>query len=111
MSGGEAAGAISKVYPAVRGGQVRADAAAPGLDNALIGRRISAKVEAGEREALLVPSEYVTTAYGIDTVWAVDKAGSAASVPVQTAPSAERGMVEILSGLSVGDVLVKKASK
>ncbi len=111
LPGGEAAGTISKIYPAVMGGQVRADAAVPGLDNVLIGRRISAKVAAGEREALLVPADYVTTAYGIDTVWAVDKAGNAASVPVQTAPSGETGMVEILSGLSAGDVLVKKAGK
>lgn len=111
LPGGEATGTIAKVYPAVRGGQVRADAAVPGLDNALIGRRISARVAAGEREALLVPSDYVTTAYGIDTVWVVDKDGNAVSVPVQTAPSAEQGMAEILSGLSAGDVLVKKAAR
>lgn len=111
LPGGEVFGTIAKVYPAVRGGQVRADAAVAGLENAQIGRRISAKVAAGEREALLVPSDYVTTSYGIDTVWAVAKDGSAASVPVQTAPSAEAGMIEILSGLSAGDVLVKKAAK
>ena len=111
LPGGEATGAITKVYPAVMGGQVRADAALPGLDNTLIGRRISAKVEAGQRQALLVPADYITTAYGIDTVWAVDKSGSAASVPVQTAPSEEQGMVEIFSGLSDGDVLVKKAAQ
>jgi hypothetical protein len=32
--------------------------------------------------------------------------GSRSSVPVQTAPSADEGMVEILSGVGEGDVLV-----
>lgn len=108
---GEVGGTVTKLYPSVMGGQVRADAAVPGLDNALIGRRVSAKVEAGQREALLVPRDYVTTAYGIDTVWVVGKDGSAARVPVQTAPSAEQGKLEILSGVSAGDVLVKQSRK
>ena len=107
---GKVIGTITKVYPAVMGGQVRADAAIPGLDSQLIGRRISAKLAAGERQALLVPADYVTTAYGIDTVWVVGPDGAAASVPVQTAPSGETGTVEILSGVSAGDTLVKKAA-
>ena len=109
--GGEATGQITKVYPAVMGGQVRADATIPGLDATLIGRRIPARVEAGRSPALLVSTEYVTTAYGIDTVWVVGADGTAASVPVQTAPSSEAGMVKILSGVSAGDMLVKRAGK
>ncbi|HTN15098.1 MAG TPA: efflux RND transporter periplasmic adaptor subunit [Sphingomonadaceae bacterium] len=108
---GDATGTIVKLYPAVMGGQVRADVEIAGLDGSLIGRRISAKVEAGSRKALLVPADYVTTAYGLDTVWVVGKDGSAAIVPVQTAPSTEQGKVEILSGLSAGDILVKQAAK
>ncbi len=108
---GDGKGRITKLYPAVKGGQVRADAVLPGLDNALIGRRIAAQVAAGERKAMLVPESYVTTAYGIDTVVVVDEDGAAASVPVQTAPNGEEGMLEVLSGLSAGDVLVKKAEK
>lgn len=108
---GAAAGSVTKVYPAVTAGQVRADAQLPGLDNSLIGRRVSARVEAGERDALLVPEDYVTTAYGIDTVWVVGGDGSASSVPVQTAPSAEPGKIEILSGVAAGDVLVKQAAR
>jgi len=107
----EVSGSITKVYPAVTGGQVRADAHVPGLGNALIGRRVSAQVETGQREALLVPEDYVTTSYGIDSVWIADKAGNVSSVPVQTAPSAEQGKLEILSGVSPGDVLVKQAAQ
>ena len=112
MPGGSmVSGTVAKVYPAVIGGQVRADANVLGLDNALIGRRVSAHVEAGQREALLVPEEYVTTAFGIDTVWVADKAGNVTSVPVQTAPSAEEGKLEILSGVGPGDVLVRQAAQ
>ncbi|OJW67658.1 MAG: efflux transporter periplasmic adaptor subunit [Sphingomonadales bacterium 63-6] len=106
----EDSGTITRLYPSVMGGQVRADVEIAGLDGSLIGRRISAKVEGGSRKALLVPVEYVTTAYGLDTVWVVGKDGSAASVPVQTAPSTEQGKVEILSGLSAGDILVKQTA-
>jgi RND family efflux transporter MFP subunit len=108
---GDVSGAITKIYPAVTGGQVRADARVPGLDNALIGRRVSAQVETGQRKALLVPEDYVTTAYGIDTVWVADKADNVSSVPVQTAPSDEKGKLEILSGVGPGDVLVKQAAQ
>ena len=108
---GAVRGSITRLYPAVTGGQVRADATVPGLDNALIGRRVPARVAAGERDALLLPEDYVTTAYGIDTVQLVGKDGAAASVPVQTAPAAEPGMVEVLSGVGAGDVLVKSAAQ
>lgn len=107
----EATGTVTRVYPAVVGGQVRADAALPGLDSTMIGRRVSARVEAGTRDALLVPTEFVTTSFGIDTVWVVGKDGNLASVPVRIAPSMESGKVEILSGVSAGDVLVERAGQ
>lgn len=108
---GDVAGSIVKVYPMVAGGQVRADATIPGMDTSLIGRRIPARVEGGKRKALLVPTDYVVTAYGLDTVWVATKGGAAASVPVQTAPSGEPGKTEILSGLAAGDVIVKRVKK
>jgi len=107
---GEMTGTIARLYPAVMGGQVRADVAVAGLDSTLIGRRIPARIAAGEREALLVPEEYVTTAYGIDTVRVLGADGTAASVPVQTAPAGEAGKLEILSGVSAGDTLVGKGA-
>lgn len=107
--GGELRGSISKIYPSVMGGQVRADAVIAGLDGSLIGRRISARLAVGLREALLVPQDYVSTAFGIDSVWIVPRDGPAASVPVQTAPSGEEGMVEILSGVQSGETIEKRA--
>lgn len=106
IGGGEAVGIVSRVYPSVATGQVTADVAMPGIEGGLIGRRIAARVEAGRRRALLVPSSFVVRRYGIDYVTVLGKDKAASQVPVQTAPSAERGKLEILSGVSAGDTLV-----
>ena len=104
-------GAITKIYPSVNSGQVRADATMAGLNGSLIGRRVAAKVEAGSHPALLIPAKYVTTRFGIDYVSVRGPKGELATVPVQTSPSMEKGMVEILSGVSAGDHLVLRTSK
>ncbi|MBA3053712.1 MAG: efflux RND transporter periplasmic adaptor subunit [Sphingomonadales bacterium] len=111
LGDGKAVGRVIKVYPSVQAGQVTADASLPGIDNRLIGRRVSAKVETGTRKALLVPASYVTNRFGIDYVMVLGKTGAATSVPVQTAPSAEPGKVEILSGANAGDTLIGTAGK
>lgn len=102
-------GRVAKVYPAITAGQVIADVDMPGIDNSTIGRRVAAKVETGTRKALLVPANYVTSRYGIDYVTVLAKDGSAAQVPVQTAPSAETGKIELLSGVAAGDTLIAPA--
>ncbi|MGI9376567.1 MAG: efflux RND transporter periplasmic adaptor subunit, partial [Tsuneonella suprasediminis] len=99
------------VYPSVAAGQVRADADVPGLDAALIGRRVAAQVDGGSRKGLIVPADYVVTRFGVDYVTVKPKQGEAAAVPVQTAPVGEAGKVEILSGVSAGDMLVKPAAE
>ncbi|GGN47687.1 membrane protein [Novosphingobium indicum] len=101
-----AVGRVVKVYPSVTAGTVKADVSMPGIDDKLVGRRIAARVQTGTRKALLVPDAYVTERYGIDYVTLVGKDGNATQVPVQTAPSAQDGKVEILSGVSAGDTLV-----
>ena len=105
-------GQISQLYPAVVGGRVRADATLPGLDGGLVGQRLSARIEAGMRPALLVPARFITTRYGIDSVELLGADRRPESVPVQivagpgsgTGPSAD--MVEILSGVRAGDTLI-----
>lgn len=99
-------GRVVKVYPAVIAGKVSADVDVRGIDDSLIGRRVAARVETGLRKALLVPAGFVFTRYGIDYVTALGKDGSATHVPVQTAPTAEPGKVEILSGAAAGDTLI-----
>lgn len=104
-------GRVIKLYPSITAGKVTVDVDMPGIDNNLIGRRVAAKVETGTRKALLVPASLVTTRYGIDYVTIVEKDGGAAQVPVQTAPSSEKGRIEILSGASAGDALVGASAK
>jgi RND family efflux transporter MFP subunit len=99
-------GSVIKLYPAVTAGKITADVDMPGIDNRLIGRRVAARVETGTRKALLIPTTFVTSRFGIDYVTLLAKDGSATDVPVQTAPSAEPGKIEVLSGASVGDTLV-----
>ena len=101
-----ATGTVTKLYPAVQAGQISADVAMPGLDPTFIGSRIAAKVETGQRKAMIVPRAFLTTRYGIDNVTVLARDGTATQVPVQTAPSSEPGKVEILSGVGAGDTLV-----
>lgn len=104
-------GRVIKVYPAVAAGKVSADVEMQGIDNSLIGKRVAAKVEAGQRKAILVPTGFITTRYGIDMVTLLGKDGTATQVPVQIAPSLESGKVEILSGVAQGDTLVGAVGK
>lgn len=103
-------GTIVQLYPAVSGGRVRADVEVAGLSTELVGRRVSVLVAVGSRAGLVVPKRFVTTRFGIDYVDVLAKDGSAASVPVQTAPTADADRVELLSGVAAGDVLVAGAA-
>jgi RND family efflux transporter MFP subunit len=102
-------GRVIKLYPSITAGKITVDVDMPGIDNRLIGRRVAAKVETGTRKAMLVPAAFVTNRFGIDYVTLLAKDGSATEVPVQTAPSAEPGKVEILSGANAGDTLIGAA--
>jgi RND family efflux transporter MFP subunit len=102
---GSREGSVTQVYPAVTGGRVRVDVAVPGLVTDLVGRRVSVSVEAGRRRTLLVPQRFISTRYGIDQVNIVTPDHRLSAVPVQVAPTADPGKVEILSGVSAGDTL------
>jgi RND family efflux transporter MFP subunit len=106
VDGMAAQGTVTRIYPAVQTGQVTADVAMAGLDARLMGRRLPAQVVAGVHKAILVPRNFVTTRYGLDTVTVVARNGAATQVPVQTAPTSEAGQLEILSGAGAGDMLV-----
>lgn len=103
---GQRTGRIVQVYPAVTGGRVTADAELPGLTTDLVGRRVSVLVEAGTRSAIVVPRRFVSTRFGIDYVDLVGRNGAVATIPVQTAPVADPNQIEILSGVSAGDILL-----
>ena len=95
-----------QVYPAVVGGRVQVDAAVPGLTTELVGRRVAASIEIGQRQALTVPRRFVATRYGLDYVEVVSPDRRRSAVPVQTAPTDDPDTLEILSGVRAGDRLV-----
>ena len=98
-------GTISQIYPSVTAGQVTADVTAHNLPQTLSGQRVRASIKVGQRQALVVPLSYIVTRYGIDYARLVRPDGTVSDLPVQTTPASMPGTVEILSGLSAGDVL------
>lgn len=100
---------VQQVYPAIENGRVTADLDARSLEGEFVGARVRVLVPAGRREAIVIPSRYVMTRFGVDYVRLVREGGAAFDAPVQ------RGMalptealpdgVEILSGLGPGDVI------
>ncbi|MCX5494775.1 efflux RND transporter periplasmic adaptor subunit [Kaistia dalseonensis] len=107
----DARGTIELVYPQIEDGRVRADAAVTGLGDYFVGERVRVWVSAGVRPAIVIPADYVTTRFGVDTVQLQQTDGTTIEVPVQrgataTAEGVPNGL-EILSGLHTGDVLVK----
>lgn len=105
LGGAVASGQISQVYPSITSGQIVADVTAAGLPQALVGRRVRAYVAVGQRQAVVIPRRYVSTRFGVDYVRLIGEDGAVADSPVQTTAAADAAMVEVLSGLRIGDVL------
>ena len=102
-------GTIELVYPQIEDGRVIADAKVEGLGEYFLGERLRVWIPGGERTAIVIPSGYVTTRFGIDYVQ-VQQSGKAMSIPVQRGrdlptPDLPNGL-EILSGIRSGDQLV-----
>lgn len=107
---GSRSGHLAKVYPQIENGRVIADVEVADLNTAFVDARVLVEVPVGERDALLVPVEAVRTRYGIDFV-SVESGEGTTERAVVTGGQVDRGdgpMVEVLSGLSAGDVVVLK---
>lgn len=109
---GEAAksGVIDLVYPQIEEGRVIADATVEGLGEYFVGDRLRVWISGGMRPAFVIPSSYVTSRFGIDYV-RLQKDSGTIDVPVQRGrelptPAHPDGL-EILSGISAGDRLVR----
>jgi len=61
-----------------------------------------------DAEALVVPSSSVLEFAGTEKVWRLGPGGEPRGVPVRTGRRA-KGLVEIVSGLSSGDLVVQHA--
>lgn len=94
-------GRIRVVYPEIQGGRVVADVEVVGLGDYFVGERTRIHISTGMRNAILVPDEYIYRRSGV--TFARLKGGT--EVVVQ--PGTRAGtMIEVLSGLHEGDVLV-----
>ncbi|WP_319531895.1 efflux RND transporter periplasmic adaptor subunit [uncultured Cohaesibacter sp.] len=103
-------GEIEKVYPQIADGRVLADATVKGLGDYFVGERIQVRVGAGLRETYLIPENLVFTRFGVDFVRLKETDGSSSEIAVQigqTQVEDGKAMVEILSGLETGDVLLE----
>lgn len=105
------AGHVDKIYPALADGRVEADISAPGLETRVFGERIRVWIPADNRNALIVPSDYLSIRYGIDFARILSKDGQIQDVVVRRGDAVATADipdgVEILAGLNPGDVLVK----
>ncbi len=105
LNGAASQGVITQIYPAIDNGQIQADVTAPGLPTDLVGARVRAMVQVGERQALLAPRRYIVTRDGVDYARLVAADGTVSEMPVQTTAGPSADTVEILSGVRSGDVL------
>ena len=111
IGGDTAIGQVRKIYPGVSAGRIRADVSVPGLAPELVGQRVTAQVEAGVRAGIAVPARFVAPRFGLNFVRLLSADGKRATeVPVELRPLPD-GQVEILSGLTAGDVLVAPPAK
>lgn len=104
-------GKIKLVYPQIEDGRVVADALVEGLGDYFVSKRIGVWISGGERMALVVPSRFISTRYGIDYATLEIGAQRTIDVPVQRGRDLPRSdmpdALEILSGLKAGDRLVR----
>ena len=106
--GSEPTGRLAKIYPQIENGRVIADVEVDELDTAFVDARVLVEVPVGERQALLVPAGAVATRSGIDfvTVAADGATVERAVVLGEHVDARRRRIVEVLTGLAAGDVVV-----
>ena len=104
--GRELTGRMAKIYPQIENGRVVADVEVEGLDSVFVDARVLVEVPVGERQSIVVPSAAVTTRSGIDFVSIMrDGAPVARAVVLGEPLVGDAATVEVLTGLSAGDVV------
>ena len=104
-------GVIQQIYPLVSTGRVSVDASVAKLDSQLIGERVRVAVTLGQRNAIVIPEDYVIVRSGVDYVKLLQDGGKTIDVPIQRGSPISLSDIpnglEVLSGIRPGDVLVK----
>jgi membrane fusion protein, multidrug efflux system len=97
-------GRVVKVYPAIEQGRVIADVEVEGIGDYFVGERTRVYVSTGKREAIVLPEIFLYRRFGVDYV----KLQDGREITVQRGLPVGGGFVEILSGLTEGDVVVSR---
>jgi RND family efflux transporter MFP subunit len=107
-SGARLDGTLAKIYPQIENGRVIADVEVKNLSMDFVNARVLIELPVAKRPALLVPAAAIKTRFGIDFVTV-----SMAGTPTERAVVSGEAMtvdgasqVEILTGLSLGDIVV-----
>lgn len=110
-AGADREGVLARVYPLIEGGRVVADVEIADLPDTFVGARMLVRLPVGAREALLVPKADVVTRSGLDFIGVQGAEGPALRSIVPGAVQVVDGveMVEVISGLVAGDVVVPAA--
>jgi RND family efflux transporter MFP subunit len=100
---------VRQIYPAVANGRVTVDLDASDLQGDFVGARVRVLAPTGQRQAFVIPANYIVTRFGVDYVRLVRSGGvieapvqRGASLPLEDMPNG----VEILSGLRNGDQIL-----
>lgn len=105
---GEATGRLAKIYPQMENGRVIADVEVGRLDTEYVNARVLVEVPVGERQAIIVPATALISRSGIDfvTVAVEGKETARAVVAGEKTIADGKPMIEILTGLTSGDMVV-----
>jgi RND family efflux transporter MFP subunit len=106
---GPSQGTLARIYPLIENGRVIADVEVPDLPEDFIDARVLVRLPVDTRTALMVPETAIITRTGLDFVEVVDTEGPVLRtvVPGQRHTLDGVAMIEILSGLEVGDRVVR----
>ncbi|MGB8813149.1 MAG: efflux RND transporter periplasmic adaptor subunit [Paracoccaceae bacterium] len=106
--GGAAEGTLVRIYPLIENGRVIADVEVKGLTETFVDARVLVRVPVDERQALVVPVSAISNTSGLDFVEVSAPEGTIARTVVLGQRHTITGveMVEVLSGLQAGDILV-----
>lgn len=105
---GPSQGTLARIYPLIENGRVIADVEVPDLSDSFIDARVLVRLPVDTRTALMVPQTSIITRSGLDFVEVAESEGPVLRTVVlgqrQTVDGAP--MIEVLSGLMAGDLVV-----
>ncbi|WP_424944076.1 efflux RND transporter periplasmic adaptor subunit [Aliiroseovarius crassostreae] len=101
-------GRLAKLYPQIENGRVIADVEVDALDASFVNARVLVRLPVGSAEKLVVPLDAVVTRMGLDFVTIRGKEAPIERAVVLGEPVTVDGtrMIEVLTGLTVGDVVI-----